>query len=250
MQECNDPQLVTDIATKDPLDVISINKVIMSVNGPTPALILECGVCQQPMKTARTIDSESQPDLSLGINLENDVYAPSGYGYLLSMHYCEKCGFATADLNNVCSDDIRALVHSIPYQLQWSDESLPKLARVFLCKAILDLSHQLLCIAAYSALAAAWVCDELLNEKAAIWCRKMAAEYFRRYFSNNPRLDSEQQRMLFHYVDVCHRAGLLQRARQLCHIIAQQHLNADQQHHLALLQCHLQSSDASPTMMI
>lgn len=246
MQECNDPQLVADIATKDTLNVSRANQMIIEVSSPAPVLILECGVCQQPMKTARTIDSESPPDLRLGINLENDVCAPSGYGYLLSMHYCEKCGFATADLNNVCSDDIRALVHSIPYQLQWSDESLPKLARVFLCKAILDLSHQLLSIAAYSALAAAWVCDELLNETAAIWCRKMAAEYFRRYFSNNPRLDSEQQRMLFHYVDVCHRAGLLQRARQLCRIIAQQHLNADQQHHLALLQ----SSDPSPTIVI
>jgi hypothetical protein len=250
MQECNDPQLVADITIKKPLDVSSVNMVIVNIDSPAPVLILECGVCQQPMKTARTIGSDSPADLRLGINLENDVCAPTGYGFLLSIHYCEKCGFATADLNNACSDDIRALVHSIPYQLQWSDESLPTLARVFLCKAILDLASQQLSVAAYSALAAAWVCDELANEAAAIWCRKMAADYFRRYFSNNPRLDTEQQRMLFHYVDVCYRAGLLQRARQLCQVIAQQHLNADQQQHLALLQVRLQSSDGTPSVMI
>lgn len=209
----------------------------------------QCGICQQPLKTARTVGNNSPPDNHPGFNLENDISTPSGYNKLLSLHYCEKCGFTTTDLTHTSSDDIRQLIHSIPYQLQWSDESLPKLARVFLCKAILDLSRQRLSDAAYSALAAAWVCDELVNETAAIWCRKMAAEYFRRHFSNNPRLNAEQQQMLFHYVDICRRAGLEQRARQLCRAIAQQHLDADQQHHLALLQGQLQSSDASPTTM-
>ncbi|RVU40240.1 hypothetical protein EOE67_06490 [Rheinheimera riviphila] len=244
MQERNCQQQDATIGTRD------TGITIKGTNQPLPGSVIACGVCQHPMKTARTIDSDSPADLSVGINLENDVGAPTGYGYLLSIIYCQKCGFATTALNHACPDDIRALVHSIPYQLQWSDESLPKLARVFLCKAILDLSRQQLCDAAYSALAAAWVCDELADKNAAIWCRKVTAEYFRRYFSNNPRLDSEQQRMLFHYVDVCHRAGLLQRARQLCRIIAQQQLDAGQQQHLTLLQMQLGQSDVPPQQQL
>ena len=210
----------------------------------------QCSICQHPMTTARTIGCDDPTDLRPGFNLENDVCAPSGYDYLISIQYCEKCGFITAGLNGTCPDDIRQLVHSIPYQLQWSDESLPKLARVFLCKAILDLSRQLFNDAAYSALAAAWICDELVNETAAIWCRKMAAEYFRRYFSLNPRLDAAQQQMLFHYVDVSHKAGLLQKARQLCRIIAQQQLDPGQQQLLTMLQGLLQNSDDSTKIMI
>jgi len=208
--------------------------------------IKECDICQHQMKTARTLGSESPADYSQGFNLENDVTAPTGYGYLLSLQYCDKCGFSAVDFAKPCSDDLRVLVHSIPYQLQWSDESLPKLARVFLCKAILDLAKQLYVDAAYSALAAAWVCDDLANPAAAIWCRKVAAEYFERFFKHNPRLAPAQQRMLFHYVDVCYRAGLIQRAKQLCSIIAQQPLDDSQRQHLDLLKLQLRSSDTLP----
>lgn len=203
----------------------------------------ECGICQHQMKTARTLGSESPADFSQGFNLENDVAAPTGYGYLLSLQYCDKCGFSAVDFPEPCPEELLALVHSIPYQMQWSDESLPKLARVFLCKAILDLAKQLYADAAYSALAAAWVCDDLAHSAAAIWCRKVAAEYFERFFKNNQRLAPAQQRMLFHYVDVCHRAGLIQRAKQLCKIIAQQPLDDSQQQHLELLKLQLRSSN-------
>jgi hypothetical protein len=213
------------------------------ISNSAPGFIKKCDICQHQMKTARTLSSESPADYSQGFNLENDVAAPTGYGYLLSLQYCDKCGFSAVDFAEPCSDDLRALVHSIPYQLQWSDESLPKLARVFLCKAILDLAKQLYVDAAYSALAAAWVCDDQPNAMAAIWCRKVAAEYFERFFKHNPRLAPAQQRILFHYVDVCHRAGLIQRAKQLCKIIALQPLDDSQQQHLDRLKLQLQSSD-------
>jgi|GEM_PF-5337031 len=220
------------------------------INNLAAGFIQECGLCQHPLKTARTIGNESPTAYHQGFNLENDVAAPTGYSYLLSLQYCEKCGYSAVNFPESSPEEIRALVQSIPYQLQWSDESLPKLARVFLCKGILDVAKQRIVDAAYSALAAAWVCDERADETAAIWCRKLAAEYFRRYFSNNSRLDSAQQQILFHYVDVCRKAGLLQRARQLCRAIAQQPLDADQQLRLALLQGQLQSSDSSPTIML
>jgi hypothetical protein len=244
LQRSNRQKLSANITATD-LTYFDLSRMTMDHKLQQTPATTTCSICQHQMKTARTIPLGSQPEVGAKVNLENDVFSPSGFGYLLSIHYCDHCGFAAADYHQLNLQNARLLVYSIPYQLQWSDESLPKLARVFLCKAILDVSCQQIVDAAYSALAAAWVCDDAADVAAAIWCRKVAAEYFQRYFQHHPRLAPEQQRMLFHYVDVCHRAGLLQRAKQLCQAIAQQQLDPQQQQHLELLQTQLYRADCT-----
>lgn len=96
--------------------------------------------------------------------------------------WVECCSFCT-----YCADDITAahskaheIVSSDPYQQTYLNITLPDKARHFLCYAYLLDKLRQHADAGWSALQAAWYCDDLGDFYAASQCREKAIEYWKR----------------------------------------------------------------------
>ncbi len=92
---------------------------------------------------------------------------------------CTGCGYAADDIARA-SEDVAAVVQSAAYAAYLQDESIPPLARRFLCYAlILEKLHQA-ADAGWSALHGAWACDDAGATDAASRCRARALELWQR----------------------------------------------------------------------
>ena len=86
---------------------------------------------------------------------------------------CPKCGYCADDISKA-SDGIAEIVASEAYREYLGDASLPELARRFLCySCLLERVHQH-ADAGWSALHAAWACDDAGMDDAAVRCRERA----------------------------------------------------------------------------
>jgi hypothetical protein len=92
---------------------------------------------------------------------------------------CPNCGYCAPDLS-FAQDRVSSIVNSESYQQVLSDPIYPLKAREFLCFAsILDRIHQY-ADAGWSALHAAWVCDDAAAAGPAAACRTQTLELWRR----------------------------------------------------------------------
>jgi hypothetical protein len=92
---------------------------------------------------------------------------------------CAACGYCNGDLT-VAGERAASTVASEAYQALLGDESLPLKAREFLCWAcVLEKEHEY-ADAGWSALHAAWVCDDAAATAAGARCRARAIELWRR----------------------------------------------------------------------
>lgn len=92
---------------------------------------------------------------------------------------CAHCGYVADDISRA-SEDARTIVESEAYRSCLADGSLPETARRFLCYALLlEKLHQA-ADAGWSALHAAWACDDAGDSEAASRCRARAIELWQR----------------------------------------------------------------------
>lgn len=111
---------------------------------------------------------------------------------------CASCGLVAADLGDGSIDDQEAL-KSPEYLLARNDDSLPRLARRFMCRAIIATVRREPQDAFQQTLHAAWVADDAGRFELARACRLKAAAYM----EGLPGLDPSQKVQL---LDVLRRA--------------------------------------------
>jgi hypothetical protein len=91
---------------------------------------------------------------------------------------CPNCGYCADDISRTF-EGIAEIVGSSAYRSYLEDTSMPVLARSFLCySCLLERLHQH-ADAGWSALHAAWACDDAGHENAAIRCRSRAIALWR-----------------------------------------------------------------------
>ena len=90
---------------------------------------------------------------------------------------CPGCGYCAASLIEG-PIDARDLVRSDDYQRQLRDPRFPDLANSFLCAAMIQLSQADWVEAGWSAVKAAWACDDAARPAAAVHCRALAVTHF------------------------------------------------------------------------
>lgn len=90
---------------------------------------------------------------------------------------CAGCGYCAPSLIEG-PIDARELVHSADYQRQLHDPRFPELANSFLCAAMIQLAQEDWVEAGWSAVKAAWACDDAGQAEAAVHCRDQAVKHF------------------------------------------------------------------------
>lgn len=89
------------------------------------------------------------------------------------VHICNKCTYVAPKI----SDEVagaKDVVESVDYKAQLNREGYPKLANLFLCRAMVLRHAGLLDDSGRACLHAAWVCDDYEMNDRAIECRKTA----------------------------------------------------------------------------
>ena len=135
----------------------------------TPQTMVVCGLCGTgEAEAAASQDESSGPadfDTRPGEPLRSTI---SGW-----IQACPDCGYCADDISRA-PEGIAEIVASPEYRFYLQDASLPELARRFLCySCLLERIHQH-ADAGWSALHAAWACDDARADDAAERCRRRA----------------------------------------------------------------------------
>lgn len=116
------------------------------------------------------------------------------------------------------SPAVSEIVASDRYRSQLNDSSLPDLVSSFLGLAMLQEADGQPAEAGWSALRAAWICDDEQLEVPAADCRIRAREYWRDAEERDqPITEQGLAASLLVQADVCRRAGDFDQAVQHCH---------------------------------
>jgi hypothetical protein len=91
---------------------------------------------------------------------------------------CSSCGYCASEIG-VAHARAREVMESEAYQQVLRDPSMPQKVREFLCYAYLLDRIREHADAGWSALHAAWLCDDLAHSEAACRCREQAIEYWK-----------------------------------------------------------------------
>lgn len=128
---------------------------------------------------------------------------------------CENCGYCNADIEK-CPDNIDSIINSTEYQNQLNNDLFPVKANEFLCKSIILESNKEIENAAWTALHAAWNCDD--NEKyvQSKKCRNRAIELFE--LANNASVLSFEKlgELSLLFIDLYRRTEQFDKAEKLC----------------------------------
>ena len=131
-----------------------------------------CGADNEILDEPRATDSTEPPDL------DTRPGEPLRSTLPLWVECCSACGYCADDLS-LGHSRAREIVESEGYQHLLRDRSLPPKAREFLGYAYLLDRIREHADAGWSALHAAWFCDDLGHYDAACRCREKAIEYWK-----------------------------------------------------------------------
>jgi hypothetical protein len=128
---------------------------------------------------------------------------------------CPECGYCAPDLAEAVPE-ASALVRSEGYLGVRKDETLPEKARHFLCHAMILWHIGMFADAGWSALHAAWVCDDALQEDRARSCRRKALDYWKLGKRSGQPFSENLWGEFAIITDVYRRSGLFEDARLAC----------------------------------
>ncbi len=135
----------------------------------------ECSLCGQvsPQKALTSTDRNGLPDL--------DTRPPESLRSSLRywVQCCPNCGYCAPDIDREYPLAVE-VVRQAGYQALLRRRSLPRLARSFLAWAMIQQANAEHSGAGWSALHAAWACDDAGKPSAAVQCRLQALASFER----------------------------------------------------------------------
>ncbi len=136
---------------------------------------VRCGSCGEPSEqvSSPAADSNLPPDLDTRPN--GPIRATIDFW----MQRCPHCGYCASDLSTIHERAVELLA-TVEYQRQLLDPRFPEIARPFLCHAKILARVGQFADAGWTALHAAWTCDDAGAAEAAISARALALDYWRR----------------------------------------------------------------------
>ncbi len=135
---------------------------------------VRCGLCGSPSKHefAKAADSRQAPDL------DTRPGEPLRSTLRYWMQMCPECGYAASDIASI-HEDASGFIATQDYQRQRFDSETPELARPFLCHAMILNHVKQYADAGWTALHAAWACDDAESEAASRKARDLAITYWK-----------------------------------------------------------------------
>lgn len=138
------------------------------------SLNITCGFCGNSTgfmdwASTHTIGS---PDL--------DIRPAEDYRFALNqilVKKCSNCGYCNSNIEN-CPENLESILNSAIYVNQIENRQFPEKANQFLCKSIILEANQEIEDAAWTALHAAWSCDDNDRYVQSKYCRNKAIELF------------------------------------------------------------------------
>lgn len=134
------------------------------------------------------------------------------------IHHCPSCGYCSWSLDYLVCDSVRLIkkvIASESYRSQLSDTTLPEPARYYMCLTMIEEACENYAAAGWSALSAAWLCDDVENNDAAVRCRKRAAELWEKALKKGQKTVEEKGTGEIVMADVLRRAGEFDKAMEI-----------------------------------
>jgi len=128
---------------------------------------------------------------------------------------CPHCGYAAADLS-VADARASAIVRGEEYQHRRADPALPETARRFAAHAFLLERIGECADAGWTALHAAWMCDDLAHPGAARHCRSEAIRLWKRAKAQGEDFMEDLAQEFALVTDLLRRMGDFDAAREAC----------------------------------
>jgi hypothetical protein len=131
------------------------------------------------------------------------------------MQRCPECGYCAEDISSI-HELAEPAVRSAAYASELADTRVPEKARDFLAHAhILEALDQL-ADAGWTALHAAWICDDTASTEAAKMIRLRALDYWKRGKVRTQSFGDDLAMEFAIVGDVCRRAGEFEAAVVTC----------------------------------
>lgn len=164
---------------------------------------IRCGLCGQANfhQVVASTNQFGSPDL----DLRPPEMARSTMRYWLQ--HCQSCGLVASNLT-APEDGTQQVLTSSDYRSAACDSSMPELARLFVCRSLIEEALGQFREAFSRRLAAAWVCDDAKLSQLARKCREEAAALLQ----ESAELSGEDRLRL---LDVLRRTGNWEEAERL-----------------------------------
>lgn len=171
-----------------------------------------CGICGAANRSAR---SDSLPEAIEPPDFDTRPGEPLRSTINTWVEMCTSCGYCADDISRAAAG-ADTIVASPEYRAYLEDAWVPAKARQFLCFAyLLDRLHQH-ADAGWTALQAAWVCDDAGDDNAASRCRSRAIELWQRGKQAGQLFSDDMATEFALVTDVYRRLGEFENATITC----------------------------------
>jgi hypothetical protein len=130
---------------------------------------------------------------------------------------CPNCKYCYGDISTI-SNEGKRIIETVDYQNQIANTDFPNVANLFLCKSMILEAEENITQAAWSALHAAWCCDDSENQVQARICRTRAIELFQLANNIGEPIFEKGGEFVCLIVDLNRKCGNLSVARQLAEL--------------------------------
>ncbi|MDR0306629.1 MAG: hypothetical protein LBI42_07305 [Chitinispirillales bacterium] len=160
---------------------------------------------------------QSGPIMDAGSSRDLDG-RPSGLGrsnIYMRVQRCIYCGYCNLEVSGG-HEIYREIVKSEPYRAMLNSKDQSETANAYLCCSLLLRHSREWSEAGWSALHAAWICDDNKYSESAARCRKLAFDFFTKTRESNVTFADSlcEEQILF--VDILRRNGKFDEAKKIC----------------------------------
>lgn len=181
-----------------------------------------CVICDSVSEQNFVISTNTAfgPDLDLRPSLGDRSI---NYAYV---HHCPHCSYCAYYLSEpICEDldRIKAVLASEVYQDAFTDSLLPEFARYFYCRALIEEGCLFYADGGWSAMRAAWECDDYAiwkddtnARKGALGCRQKAVQLFTKAMAEGQEFATPQGAQEAVLADIMRRMADFEAALKMC----------------------------------
>ncbi|NLG19362.1 MAG: hypothetical protein GX556_18735 [Fibrobacter sp.] len=128
---------------------------------------------------------------------------------------CISCGYCAMEIAEG-NPEVRKIVRSPEYKHQLMDPAFPETANSFLCHSMIMQNQDEYADAGWSAVFAAWICDDNSFAESAIKCREKALLLFARAEELGQQFSDEKAVGKVYITDLFRRCGKFREAASIC----------------------------------
>jgi len=160
---------------------------------------------------------QSGPIVDIGTSRDLDG-RPSGMGrsnIYMKLQRCVHCGYCSLEAAGG-HESYPEIVKSGAYKAMLNSKEQSETANAYLCCSLLLRYSQSWSEAGWSALHAAWICDDNKYGESALRCRKLALDFFTKTRESGVSFaDSHDEEELL-FIDILRRLGEFEKADKIC----------------------------------